>query len=381
MNLKTHIRSTLWQAIANTYETENYSHAVLDAIHYLSEILREKSGVDGDGAALVGQALGGNSPRLRVNKLQTETERNVQRGLEDILRGLYRGIRNPRSHEQIEDAKDTADAIIYFVNYLLSILDQSQEPFTISSFCERVFDPDFVASARYAELLVSEIPPAKLIDTLIEIYRRKREGDGRKLNHMVKAIVQQIPEDQLADFAVVVSDELKTTREDRDVRLTLQIFPPDLWPRIDEAARLRVENKIIKSISEGEFDFFAERISGGALGTWASNFFKHFTEKFKLWRVFLSKLEGDDISQRAYIVRYYMYALPTVFDAAYNRDACIKALIVAVRADEPGMKDGLAGACCTYPEDWRNEIREGLGDLEESDPDFYARLGKDEIPF
>jgi len=89
MNLKTHIRPELWHTIANTYEAENYSHAILDAIHYLSDTLRAKSGVDGDGASLVGQALGGKAPRLRVNKLQTETERNVQKGLQQILRGLY----------------------------------------------------------------------------------------------------------------------------------------------------------------------------------------------------------------------------------------------------------------------------------------------------
>ena len=99
MNLQTHISSDLWLAISNTYEAENYNHAVLDAMHYLSSFLREKTGVDGDGASLVGQALGGDSPRLRINKLQTETERSVQRGIEQILRGLYLGIRNPRSHE------------------------------------------------------------------------------------------------------------------------------------------------------------------------------------------------------------------------------------------------------------------------------------------
>jgi hypothetical protein len=51
-------------------------------MHYLSDILREKSGTDGDGHKLVGKVLGGSSPILRVNKLQTESERDVQRGLE-----------------------------------------------------------------------------------------------------------------------------------------------------------------------------------------------------------------------------------------------------------------------------------------------------------
>jgi uncharacterized protein (TIGR02391 family) len=154
MNLQTHIQNNLWLAIQSTYETGNYSHAILDAIHYLSNVLREKTGVDGDGATLVGQALGGDSPRLRINKLQTETEKNEQRGFENILRGIYQAIRNPRSHEQIGDSQDNADAIIYFVNYILGIIEKSEEPFVLTKFISRVFDPDFYKTQRYVELLV-----------------------------------------------------------------------------------------------------------------------------------------------------------------------------------------------------------------------------------
>jgi hypothetical protein len=77
MNLQTHIRPELWLAVASTYQAGNYGPAIVDAMHYLSDILREKTGVDGDGTALAGQALGGDSPRLRLNKLQTETEYQV----------------------------------------------------------------------------------------------------------------------------------------------------------------------------------------------------------------------------------------------------------------------------------------------------------------
>jgi uncharacterized protein (TIGR02391 family) len=141
MNLQTHIRDALWSAIQSTYQAGNYSHAILDAMHHLSNILRDKTGVDGDGAALVGQALGGDSPRLRINRLQTETERNEHRGIENILRGMYQAIRNPRSHEQVEDSQETANSIIYFIDYLLGIIEKSQEPYSISRFITRVFDP------------------------------------------------------------------------------------------------------------------------------------------------------------------------------------------------------------------------------------------------
>lgn len=160
MNLQTHISDDLWKAVSQTYTAGNFTPAILDAIHYLSELLREKSGADGDGANLVGQALGGNSPRLRITRMQTETEINVQRGMEQLLRGFYQAIRNPRSHEQAADSQKDADAIILFVDYLTRILGSSQEAFTIPSFLDKVFDVAFVESRAYSDLLAAEVPPS-----------------------------------------------------------------------------------------------------------------------------------------------------------------------------------------------------------------------------
>ena len=138
MDLQAHIEGSLWQAIQSTYEAGNYSHAIVDAMHYLSNVLREKTGVEGDGKSLVGQALGGDSPRLRINRLQTETERNEQQGLESILRGMYQAIRNPRSHEQIEDKRETADAVIYLTDYF-SALSKGLK----SHFCFKIHEACF----------------------------------------------------------------------------------------------------------------------------------------------------------------------------------------------------------------------------------------------
>jgi hypothetical protein len=65
MNLKTLIREDLWQEISNSYEAENYKNAILDSMHYLSNILREKTGIDSDGVNLIHQSLSGESPKLK----------------------------------------------------------------------------------------------------------------------------------------------------------------------------------------------------------------------------------------------------------------------------------------------------------------------------
>ena len=204
---------------------------------------------------------------------------------------MYQGIRNPRSHEQIEDSKDAADAIIYFINYLIGILVESKEPFTIPGFLTRVFDPDFVQTNRYAELLVEEIPINKRTDVLVEVYRRKKEGNGNNLKYIVHTILQQLNENQVMDFLNVVSEELKTTHDDGDIRMTLQILQPELWPKINEVARLRIENKLIKSIQQGEAGYEGQTINGaGALGTWAKDYLEYISVNLSELRVEFDRL-------------------------------------------------------------------------------------------
>lgn len=309
INLITEIRHDLWSAISKQYESQVYNAAILEAIHVLSNTLRERGDVDGDGVSLVSQALAGDSPRLRINKFQTETERNEQKGLEQILRGLYQGIRNPRSHEQFEDTQDTADAIILFINYIIGVISEAKEPFTIGEWCNRVFDADFVPSSKYAKLLASEVPSKKYNEVLISIYRNKASGDGNKLSYIFDALIQLAGDDKIDEFLAVVSDELRTANDELNVRQVLQLLPARLWPRISEVARLRIENKLIQSIKSGEYDESSDSCMSGALGTWSRDYIKYFSLKSELFGMLVAKLEGD-FEEQDYVAKYLFWALP-----------------------------------------------------------------------
>jgi uncharacterized protein (TIGR02391 family) len=180
MNLETRLESHLWESIRTSYEVRNYTAAILDASHFLSDLIRECAGLEGDGVALVGEAFGGKTPRLKVNRLQTESEQNVQKGIEALLRGIYQAIRNPRSHGRHVDEEKDAVAIILFIDYLVRIVGQSQAPFSLPVFVGRVLDQDFVPKKRYAELLVSRIPENKRLATCLEVFSRRSEADGKK---------------------------------------------------------------------------------------------------------------------------------------------------------------------------------------------------------
>ena len=108
---------------------------------------------------------------------------------------MYQAIRNPRAHGLVQDDQRTADAIVLFADYLVGLLDKSQV-FTIEGFLEQVFDPAYVPDLPYAQLLAGEIPPSRRADTLIAIWRRKREKGAKELVTIVREILASLSSEQ-----------------------------------------------------------------------------------------------------------------------------------------------------------------------------------------
>lgn len=77
---------------------ENYFHAVLEAVKGVAARLRLMSGLTNDGAELVSQALSTKAPIIALNSLRTETELSEQKGIANLLVGVFGAIRNPTAH-------------------------------------------------------------------------------------------------------------------------------------------------------------------------------------------------------------------------------------------------------------------------------------------
>jgi uncharacterized protein (TIGR02391 family) len=376
VNLRTQISERLWEAVASAYDAGNYAHAVLESIHLLTTVLREKSGLDGDGNQLVGKALGGDDPAIRLNSLQTDTEKNIQKGFESILRGIYSAIRNPRSHETATDKREHADAIIYFVNYLLTVLGASKEVFTPDAFMERVRDPDFVDSTRYSSLLVDEVPPARLGDALIKLYKEREHVPIQKRGTLIKALLEAANDSQIGNFLSVVSDELKTTNNTAEIRTTLQFLIPEFWPRLNEAARLRIENKLITGIRNGK------RTAGGtteALATWANTFISVFTLRAEVSSALWLKLVSDDAEGRHYVVEYFFTQLPEVAISDREVSRTIQGIVKAVKGGDLHVRGAIVRYIDIFPESWQRSLVEALSEL--TDKDNPACVLVDGTPF
>lgn len=82
--------------------TKNTFHAMLEASKSVFDKLRNHTGLTGDGATLVDATLAlgrSGTPRLAINTLATQTDRDEQTGLANLIKGLSGMFRNPVAHD------------------------------------------------------------------------------------------------------------------------------------------------------------------------------------------------------------------------------------------------------------------------------------------
>ena len=358
---QSNVSERLWKAIAANYESGDFKGAILDGMQVITEVLREKSAVDGDGGALVGQALGGENPKIRLNALSTQTEKDFQRGFEHILRGLYLAVRNVRSHERTNDERQTADTMLLFIDHVVSVLVASTESFTMSGFMEQITDADFVDTQRYAELLVASIPPLHLGDALWQLYESRRRIPLVNRRHLFRELTEKLSEAQRTILFGRVSNELRSPFDDAGIRTYLQILRPEDWLLIDEVPRLRLEHKLLNGIRSGEI------LAGGKvtqpLATWAPSFLPHFQTKSEVASVMASKLQNIDDDDRRYIARFFFRVLPSIDDSEPYVRRCADAIVKAIKGGDERIREAVLQHVASFPESWTSRLVEGLAEL------------------
>lgn len=93
-------------------------------------MIREKTGLESDGAKLVDEAFGGPQPHIKINSFQSESEKSEQKGFMNLAKGLFGTFRNPTAHAaKIEWEIDENDAIDLFTlaSYILRRIENSNK--------------------------------------------------------------------------------------------------------------------------------------------------------------------------------------------------------------------------------------------------------------
>lgn len=314
MTVRNEIDAELWEAIQKNYESENYTGSILDAVFKLTDIIRNKTGLDGDGASLIGQAFGGDNPQIKLNKLQTDSEKDIQRGIQEILRGIYTGIRNPRSHDAMVDDKLSANAIIVFINYLLKLIDQSKLRFNETDFLKRVFDPYYVKTEEYSNLLVQDIPKRQRANIAIQTILRRNEGDIYAVGYFLGSLFNQLESTEVSRVYKAISDELRMTTDQKDIRYLVHICPAKYWKRIETSVRIRTESILYNDFSNGSYDKATDDCGEqGALATWIEiDHLMNFGELETWTRQAVNMMQSDDEEVVSYVKEYFWSKICTV---------------------------------------------------------------------
>lgn len=280
MNMSNMLKDELWDAIKNSYLNEDYTTSILNAISYIRDTIREKSNLEFDGVDLINQAFNEKNPKIKVNSLKTKNDKNIQKGLRELLIGVYTHIRNPRSHDKYKDTKEDAVSIILFINYLLKTIDDSKSYFSIDSFIDSVYDEYFVQTEEYAKGLVNEIPNKQLENTFYRLYDsilEKGFDDFFDFNGYMYLEVHYYNIDSLKliipilfnkleyykkDILEKISDDLKIINTKDELFFKLMILFPE-WGNLNDRARLRVIKMLSTWNNSDVFNFQEKVIENG----------------------------------------------------------------------------------------------------------------------
>ncbi len=111
--------------------SDDYFHAVLEAVKSVGDKMRAKTGLTDDGGTLVDRVLGGAPPMLAINPLKTESEKSEQKGFANLVKGVFGMFRNTTAHEariHWRVTKDDAEDLLTLVSLIHRRLDAAYMP-------------------------------------------------------------------------------------------------------------------------------------------------------------------------------------------------------------------------------------------------------------
>lgn len=338
-------------------------------------MIRNKSGCESDGASLIGSAFGGQNPVVKINAFQTESELSEQRGVEQLLRGLYLALRNPRSHEKRTDSSETAEAVITFVNLLIGMIDKSKSPFDTEQIIQKVFDKHFVPTVEYAEAIAAKVPVGKRYDVLSQVFQRRADGKIEHVALFMRALSSTLGDEAKASFWEMVSSALEEAVSDTEVSTAVFVTGAE-WKKLSEIARLRTEHRLIASIREGEYNSETKNCPKGSLGTWASGITSHFGSKEALKNALIESVSSGQAGVD-YVLRYFSDdLLDRKLEPTWSLTYALKSRL---NANDRSISSALwfVGTEHCHAK-WTTELKGPLDEFEKRNPTVIT---DDDIPF
>jgi uncharacterized protein (TIGR02391 family) len=112
--------------VRHLFDDGHYAQATFEAFKYLDKQVAKIAASNQSGYKLMIVAFSDQSPKTQLTPLETETERDEQKGFQFLFAGSIMAIRNPRGHEyKILDNIDECLDHLALVSLLLRRLDKA----------------------------------------------------------------------------------------------------------------------------------------------------------------------------------------------------------------------------------------------------------------
>ena len=234
----------------------------------------------------------------------------------------------------------------------------------------------FVKTPKYAELLVADIPQKRRMDVMIAVLDKKDQGNGEKLHYFFNALFPLLDSGQQEEVFQRLSKELQLCESYRTITTVIQILRASDWPKLDEAARLRIENQLIESIAEGAFNQATGKCTSGGLGAWASGIFRHFTLKTQAIIAITNRLCSRSTPAEDYGLAFLFSSLPVLSaspDAYLQRE-----LISKLEAGDERFFNAIQQQFSRPGDTWAQPFKEALAKFVPAQP---TEPEQDDVPF
>lgn len=329
---KENFNKDFWNAIASHYEKDCYEDALKDACLYIIELVQEKSeNFDMDGEKLINNIFSEKNPKLLINKNQTPSEIDEQRGYGFILKGLICAIRNPLSHDKhIKYSKETTDSVLMFINnYIIAKLDDTKEFGYVDNWFSFIFINNNNDSERYTNKILDNINKKDRVNLMKEIVEKLVHIPEGKYSYFINALYNSLTIKSKNEIVVMLNRKLINAGDDQYLRMFFNHFNQEIWDELDELITVRIEEMVLESIKKGKlvsspFTMEDTIVAEASLSTWTCDWIKVFSNYEEIKKILLKKLYNKD--EAKYVFQYFYDVVTDKNLLLENADEIIKEL-------------------------------------------------------
>lgn len=120
------IHAKLPKHVKKLFDDSYYSQATFEACKYLDKLISKLSSSEKNGYQLMMDSFNENNPKVKINNLMSQSDKDEQQGYKFIFSGSVLAIRNPRGHEYlINDTLEDCLDYLSFISMLLRRIEKS----------------------------------------------------------------------------------------------------------------------------------------------------------------------------------------------------------------------------------------------------------------